>query len=64
MQKQPFLTPLWDAVTNNIVNSEHEMSTEKSLCYMAPPEPILKCRPRKCWKSPSHPRYCTAAYDI
>ena len=34
-------------VTDNNVNSEHEMSTAKSLCYMAPPAQVSKCQPRK-----------------
>ena len=34
---------LWVFVTDNIVNSEHEMSTTKSLCYMAPPALVSKC---------------------
>ena len=38
-------------VTDNNVNSKHEMSTAKSLCYMAPPAPVSKCQPRKWLKN-------------
>ena len=36
-QYKNILILLWVFVTYNIVNSEHDMSTAKSLCYMAPP---------------------------
>ena len=34
-------------MTDDIVNSEHDMSTAKSLCYMAPPALVSKCQPEK-----------------
>ena len=34
-------------MTNNIVNSEHNTSTAKSLCYMDPPVLVSKCQPTK-----------------
>ena len=53
-------------VTDNIVNSEHEMSTVKSLCNMAPPALVSKCQPRKMVKivRPSHPHHHSADHDI
>ena len=53
-------------MTDNIVNSEHEMSTAKSLCYMAPPALVSKCQPRKMVKNvrPSHPHHMSADHDI
>ena len=46
---------LWVFVTDSIVNSEHEMSTAKRLCYMAPPVLVSKCQPRKWWKTSVRP---------
>ena len=34
-------------MTDDIVNIEHEMSTAKGLCYMAPPVLVSKCQPEK-----------------
>ena len=53
-------------VTDNIVNREHDMSTAKSLCYMAPPALVSKCQPRKMVKNvrPSHPHHRSADHDI
>ena len=64
MQSKHFLIPLWVFVTNNIVNSEHEMSIEISLRYMVPPVPVSKYQPRKTSICPSHPHYSSAAHDI
>ena len=48
------------------VNSEHEMSTAKYLCYMAPPALVSKCQPRKMVKNvrPSHSHHHSADHDI
>ena len=53
-------------VTDKIVNSEYEMSTAKSLCYMAPPALVSKCQPGKMEKNicPSHPHHHSADHDI
>ena len=53
-------------MTDNIVNSEHDMSTAKSLCYMAPPALVSKCQPRKMVKNVrlSHPHHHSADHDI
>ena len=54
-------------MTDNIVNSEHEMSTAKSLCYMAPPALVSKCQPRKMGKMsvrPCDPHHHSADHDI
>ena len=42
-----FLNLLCVFVTNDIVKSEHEMSTAKSLRYNAPIAPVSKCQPQK-----------------
>ena len=57
---------LWVFLTDDIVNSEHEMSTAKHLCYMAPPALVSKCQPRKMVKNvrPSHPHHHSADHDI
>ena len=61
-----FLILLWVFMTNDIVYSEHEMSTAKSVCYMAPPALVSKCQSRKMVKNirPTHPHYHSAAHDI
>ena len=46
-QYKHILILLWVFVTDNIVNSEHEMSTAKSLCYMAPPALVSNGQPEK-----------------
>ena len=46
-----FLILLCVFVTNNIASSEHEMSTAKSLRYMAHIAPVSKCQPQKKWLS-------------
>ena len=53
-------------MTDNIANSEHETSTAKSLCYMAPPALVSKCQPRKMVKyvRPSQPHHNLADNDI
>ena len=53
-------------MTYNIVNSEHETSTAKSLCYMAPSALVSKCQPRKMVKNvrPSHPHHHSSDHDI
>ena len=53
-------------MTNNVVNSEHEMSTAKRLCYMAPQALVSKCQPWKMVKNirPSHPHHHSAAHNI
>ena len=53
-------------VIDNNVDSEHEMSTAKSLCYMAPPALVSKCQPRKMVKKvrPSHSHHHSADHDI
>ena len=65
-QYKHILILLWVFVTGNIVNSEHEMSTAKSLCYMAPPVLVSKCQPRKTVKNvrPSHLHHHSADHDI
>ena len=58
---------LWVFVTDNIVNSEYETSTAKSLCYMAPPALVSKCQPTKNGEKnvrPSHPHHHSADHDI
>ena len=45
----------WVFVTDNIVNSEHEMSTAKSLCYMAPPAWSQNVSHEKWWKMSVRP---------
>ena len=45
---------LWVFVTENILNSEHEISTAKSLCNMAPPALVSKCQLQKWWKMSVH----------
>ena len=57
---------LWVFVRDNIVNSEHEMSIAKSLCYIAPPALVSKCQPLKMVKNarPSHPHHHPADHDI
>ena len=47
MPIQTHLDSLCVFVTDNIVNSEHKISTAKGLCYMAPPALVSKCQPRK-----------------
>ena len=66
MLKQTLLILLWVFMTNDIVNREHEMSTAKSLCYMAPPALVSKCQPRKMVKNVrlSHPHHHSAAHVI
>ena len=66
MPIQTHLILVWVFVTDNIVNSQHEMSTAKSLCYMAPPAPVSKCQLRKMVKNvrPSHPHHHSSAHDI
>ena len=66
MPIQKHLGFLWVFVTDNIVNSEHEMSTAKSLWYMAPPALVSKCQPPKMVKNirPSHPHHRSADHDI
>ena len=53
-------------MTDNIVNSEHEMSTAKSLCYMAPPALVSKCQPEKngekCQSVPPSSPLCRPRY--
>ena len=51
---------------DNNVNSEHEMSTAKSLRYMAPPALVSNCQPRKMVKNvrPSHSHHHSADHDI
>ena len=65
-QYKHILILVWVFVTSNIVNSEHDMSTAKSLCNMAPPALVLKCQPRKMVKNvcPSHPHHHSAGHDI
>ena len=65
-QYKHILILLWVFVTDHIVNSEHEMSTAKSLCYMAPPALVSICQPRKIVKNirPSHPHHHSADQDI
>ena len=65
-QYKHILILLWVFVTDNIVNSEHEMSTAKILCYMAPPGLVSKCQPRKMVKNvrPSHPYHHSADHNI
>ena len=57
---------MWVFLTDYIVNSEHEMSTAKSLYYMAPPALVSKCQPRRMVKNvlPSHPHHHSADHDI
>ena len=66
MPIQTHFDSLWVFVTDNIVNSEHEMSTAKSWCYMAPPALVSKCQLRKMVKNvrPSHPHQHSADHDI
>ena len=65
-QYKHILILLWVFVTDNIASSEHEMSTAKSLCYMAPPALVSKCQSRKMVKNvrPSHPHHHSADHDI
>ena len=57
---------LWVFLRDNIVNSEHKMSTAKRLCYMTPLALVSKCQPRKMVKNvcPSHPHHHSADHDI
>ena len=66
MPIQTHLNSLWVFVTDNIVNSEHDMSTAKRLCYMAPPALVSKRQPRKMVKNArlSHPHHHSADHDI
>ena len=66
MPIQTLLILSWVFIAGNIVNSEHEMSTAKSLCYMAPPALVSKCQPRKIVKNvrPSHPHHHSVDHDI
>ena len=65
-QYKHILILLWVFVTDNIVNSEHEMSTAKSLCYMAPPVLVSKCQLRKMVKNvrPFHPHHHSTDHDL
>ena len=66
MPLQHILIILWVFVIDNIVNSEHEMSTAKSLCYIAPQALVSKCQPVKMVKNvrPSHPHHHSADLDV
>ena len=66
MPKQTPLSVLWVFMKNNIVNNEHEMSSAKSLCYMAPLALVSKCHPRKMVKNVRlfHPHHHSTAHDI
>ena len=59
MQQQTPRIFSWVFMTNDIVNSEHTMSTMKSVCYIAHPVLVSKCQPRKMVKNvcPSHPHH-------